>query len=166
MTRRRNKAVGAAGARRERAGGAAPPEPPAPPAGPGLPEAPEAAAAAASSAEQGRASQVPGARPHPALPPDPSLHPHPSPLRSRAPQPHRSGPSPPHSSACTGIACAPPSRLPFPPPPGIALLNAVPAAHCSSTFPARANVLPAPTLRLAVTSRSTLNPGSVDQEPA
>ncbi|XP_053148662.1 protein FAM193B isoform X3 [Hemicordylus capensis] len=59
MTRRRNKAVGAAGARRERAGGAAPPEPPAPPAGPGLPETPEAAAAAAaSSAEQGRASQV------------------------------------------------------------------------------------------------------------
>ncbi|XP_053233218.1 protein FAM193B isoform X1 [Podarcis raffonei] len=57
MTRRRNKAVGAAGARRERAGGAAPPEPPAPPAGPGLPETPEAAAAA-SSAEQGRASQV------------------------------------------------------------------------------------------------------------
>ncbi|XP_044306845.1 protein FAM193B isoform X2 [Varanus komodoensis] len=56
MTRRRNKAVGAAGARRERAGGAAPPEPPAPPAGPGLPEIPEAAAA--SSAEQGRASQV------------------------------------------------------------------------------------------------------------
>uniref|UniRef100_A0A8D0BTC4 Family with sequence similarity 193 member B n=1 Tax=Salvator merianae TaxID=96440 RepID=A0A8D0BTC4_SALMN len=59
MTRRRNKAMGAAGARRERAGGAAPPEPPAPPAGPGLPEAPEAAAvAAASSTEQGRASQV------------------------------------------------------------------------------------------------------------
>uniref|UniRef100_A0ABM5FKU4 Protein FAM193B isoform X2 n=1 Tax=Pogona vitticeps TaxID=103695 RepID=A0ABM5FKU4_9SAUR len=63
MTRRRNKAVGAAGARRERAGGAAPPEPPAPPAGPGLPEttaeaaAAAAAAAAASSAEQGRASQ-------------------------------------------------------------------------------------------------------------
>lgn len=67
MTRRRNKAVGAAGARRERAGGAAPPEPPAPPAGPGLPESPEAAAAAAaagSSAEQGRASQVPRARVH------------------------------------------------------------------------------------------------------
>ncbi|XP_058027147.1 protein FAM193B isoform X2 [Ahaetulla prasina] len=60
MTRRRNKAVGATGARRERAGGAAPPEPPAPPAGPGLPETPEvaAAAAAASGAEQGRASQV------------------------------------------------------------------------------------------------------------
>ncbi|XP_072846032.2 protein FAM193B isoform X2 [Pogona vitticeps] len=58
MTRRRNKAVGAAGARRERAGGAAPPEPPAPPAGPGLPETTtEAAAAAASSAEQSRASQ-------------------------------------------------------------------------------------------------------------
>ncbi|XP_061473594.1 protein FAM193B isoform X2 [Rhineura floridana] len=57
MTRRRNKALGAAGARRDRAGGTAPPEPPAPPTGPGLPEIPEAVAAA-SSAEQGRGSQV------------------------------------------------------------------------------------------------------------
>lgn len=80
MTRRRNKAVGAAGARRERAGGAAPPEPPAPPAGPGLPETPEVAAAvaaAASGAEQGRASQVLGARApiSPAVRPEPASTP-------------------------------------------------------------------------------------------
>ncbi|XP_062826247.1 protein FAM193B isoform X2 [Anolis carolinensis] len=66
MTRRRNKAVGAAGLRRERAGGsaAAPPEPPpatpAPGPGPGLAEEPPqaAAVAAASGADPGRASQV------------------------------------------------------------------------------------------------------------
>ncbi|XP_060621625.2 protein FAM193B isoform X2 [Anolis sagrei] len=67
MTRRRNKAVGAAGLRRERAGGSAPapPEPPPAPAAAspaaaaqGLPEEAPQAAAVAAAADLGRASQV------------------------------------------------------------------------------------------------------------
>nr|XP_060621625.1 protein FAM193B isoform X2 [Anolis sagrei ordinatus] len=63
MTRRRNKAVGAAGLRRERAGGSAPAPPEPPPASPaaaaqGLPEEAPQAAAVAAAADPGRASQV------------------------------------------------------------------------------------------------------------